>query len=211
MMRAMSGVPERAALLMVLVLAVGCEGRALVEPPPAEPPPAATGSLEVTTTGLPVGEGLSVTLAGPAGFARTLTSAGACPGVDARHVHCDCAAGDRQHRLVLADAVDADGHRAGKRDSYRAGRVCVLSLGFNTMNISYANSPGWATLESISSRPQVLLRGTSGAQNSKPLAVMLRPPGLQGALVYTTFHNFGQATSQQLAVLRYFIFLDVGS
>jgi hypothetical protein len=84
-------------------------------------------------------------------------------------------------------------------------------LGFNTMNISYANSPGWATLESISSRPQVLLRGTSGVQNGKPLAVMLRPPGTQGALVYTTFHNFGQATSQQLAVLRYFIFLDVGS
>ncbi len=66
----------------------------------------------------------------------------------------------------------------------------------------------WEILDSLSNRPIVLLRGdyssTSGFQTNKALAIMIDEGS--GRVVYTTFHNEANITTDAVKVLTYFVF-----
>jgi hypothetical protein len=78
--------------------------------------------------------------------------------------------------------------------------------GRTTVQIMY-NLDGWSTLADIGGEARVLLQGNySGfptGQND-PLAIVIHSG--EGQVVHTTFHNNAQATDDQFAVLRYFVF-----
>lgn len=81
-----------------------------------------------------------------------------------------------------------------------------------TASIAY-DLPAWKMLQSVSNMPKVLLRGTVTGEDgadfqsktfmNQVLAISITHG--QGRIVYTTFHNEAGVTSDQLAVLRYFI------
>lgn len=77
----------------------------------------------------------------------------------------------------------------------------------DSVQIRY-NLVGWQTLDSLSLRPQVLLRGnyqsSLGFQTNKPLAIIIQHGS--GKVVYTTFHNTANVTSDAVKVLTYFLF-----
>lgn len=63
----------------------------------------------------------------------------------------------------------------------------------------------WARIASVQGA-SVLVRGTVNEEDtSEPLAVLFEQG--QGQVIYTTFHNEAGVTEDQLAVLRYFIYL----
>lgn len=68
--------------------------------------------------------------------------------------------------------------------------------------------PGWTTPDAMSSVPQVLLTGTfnesDAMHENKPLAVVI--PHGQGKVVFTSFHNEAGATTDQIAVLRFYVY-----
>ena len=82
-------------------------------------------------------------------------------------------------------------------------------LGKSTVQIRY-DLPAWQGLRQISSRPRVLLRGsyTNGGTvvADRPLAIVINQGA--GKVVYTTFHNEAGATADQIAVLRYYVYID---
>ena len=69
---------------------------------------------------------------------------------------------------------------------------------------------GWTTPDAISSLPQVLLRGTftesSITHPDKPLALVV--PHGEGKVIFTSFHNSIGATTDQIAVLRFYVYAD---
>lgn len=65
----------------------------------------------------------------------------------------------------------------------------------------------WETLDTLSSRPTVLLRGNYRAgglmQTNKALAILISHGS--GRVVYTTFHNEANVTRDAVKVLTYFL------
>ena len=82
-------------------------------------------------------------------------------------------------------------------------------IGKSTVSLRY-DLPGWATPDELSATPQVLLRGSfvefETTYTNKPLAVAI-PQGT-GKVIFTSFHNEAGVTADQLAVLRYFVFVE---
>ena len=78
--------------------------------------------------------------------------------------------------------------------------------GRSEINIVYDQS-GWVRVTELSDNVTVLLEGVVNSDDNppEPLAVLLEPGS--GRVVYTTFHNEAGVTQDQLAVLRYFIYL----
>ena len=66
----------------------------------------------------------------------------------------------------------------------------------------------WEILDSLSIRPAILLRGdystSSGSRTNKPLAIIIDEGS--GRVVYTTFHNEANVTTDAVKVLTYFLF-----
>jgi hypothetical protein len=81
--------------------------------------------------------------------------------------------------------------------------------GQTTAQIQY-DLPGWYGLRQISNRPRVLLRGSyatyTGQVQNRPLAIVIEEG--QGRIIYTSFHNEAGVTSDQLQVLRYYVYLQ---
>lgn len=81
-----------------------------------------------------------------------------------------------------------------------------------TASIAY-DLGAWKMMQSISTTPTVLLRGTVtgyAAETFEPATFQNQPLAIsighgQGRVVYTTFHNEAGVTVDQLAVLRFFI------
>lgn len=82
-------------------------------------------------------------------------------------------------------------------------------VGKDNVDIQY-DLGGWIGLKSISTAPRVLLRGDydTGAETvlDRPLAIVVEEGA--GRIIYTTFHNEAGVTIDQLAVLRYYVYLD---
>ena len=82
-------------------------------------------------------------------------------------------------------------------------------IGKGSVSLRY-DLPSWRTVDALSATPQVLVRGSftgsGGTYSNKPLAVRIGHG--DGQVVFTSFHNEAGVTADQLAVLRYFIFLD---
>lgn len=80
------------------------------------------------------------------------------------------------------------------------GSPATVQIGFNLS--------GWDAVTGMSSRPEVLLQadyqGWTGQVQDGPLAIALEHG--DGQVVYTSFHNNAVATSDQVAVLMYFIY-----
>jgi hypothetical protein len=70
--------------------------------------------------------------------------------------------------------------------------------------------PAWTTPDELSTGPEVLLRGsfTDGEQThaDKPLALLITHGS--GKVVFTSFHNESGVTPDQLALLRYYVFVQ---
>lgn len=79
----------------------------------------------------------------------------------------------------------------------------------STVSLRY-DLPSWTTPDQLSATPQVLLRGAFAnydtTYENKPLAILI--PHGQGKVVFTSFHNEAGVTIDQLAVLRYFVFIE---
>jgi hypothetical protein len=100
--------------------------------------------------------------------------------------------GDGDQQMVQADVA-------------YAGLADFLG-GQSTVQIAY-NLDGWASLVGVGSGAQVLLRGSYTGWpdgDDEPLAIFISEG--HGQVIYTTFHNNAQATDDQWAVLRYFLF-----
>jgi hypothetical protein len=84
------------------------------------------------------------------------------------------------------------------------------SIGKSSVAIRY-DLPSWTTPDGLSATAEVLLRGTfvSGDQTyaDKPLAILI--PHGSGKVVFTSFHNESGLTPDQLALLRYYVFLPL--
>jgi hypothetical protein len=94
-------------------------------------------------------------------------------------------------QTVIARVVDADLRGFIKKDSVRI--VYDLS--------------GWATIDSVSSVPTVLLHGSylvNGTRKTSPLAIRISSG--TGRVVYTTFHNEANVTTDAVKVLTFFLF-----
>ena len=82
------------------------------------------------------------------------------------------------------------------------------SIGKSSVAIRY-DLPFWTTPNELSQTPEVLLRGSfvRGEQThaDKPLAILI--PHGSGKVVFTSFHNESGLTADQLALLRYYVFL----
>ncbi len=78
--------------------------------------------------------------------------------------------------------------------------------GRSEINIVYDQS-GWVRVTELSDNVTVLLEGVINSDDNppEPLAVLLEPGS--GRVVFTTFHNEVSVTEDQLAILRYFIYL----
>lgn len=82
-------------------------------------------------------------------------------------------------------------------------------LGRSSAQIVY-DLPGWIGLRQVSARARVLLRGSyqadGGPVSNRPLAVVFTEG--TGKIVYTSFHNEAGVTADQVAILRYFVYID---
>jgi hypothetical protein len=104
------------------------------------------------------------------------------------------AVGDGDEQVIDATVVDAD---------------LRGFTGRQNVSIVY-NLDGWAALDGISDRPRVLVRGDyedidGRTVANSPLAIVIEAG--EGQVVFTTFHNNAAATADQVAVLRYFVFV----
>lgn len=81
------------------------------------------------------------------------------------------------------------------------------ALGKSTVYINY-NLGGWVVVDNPGSGTTTLLRGTvsttAGTLSNKPLAVQFNSGS--GTVIFTTFHNEAQVTTDMRAILQYFIF-----
>lgn len=84
--------------------------------------------------------------------------------------------------------------------------VSLFVDGRSEIEIAYEVS-GWVRVTELSDNATVLVNGVINDEENapEPLAVLLERG--EGRVVYTTFHNEADVSEDQLAVLRYFIYL----
>lgn len=84
-----------------------------------------------------------------------------------------------------------------------------IFLGKTTASIRY-DLGVWKALKTVSSRARPLLRGNyrnaGVVVQDKPLAIAISQGA--GTVIFTTFHNEAGATEDQVAVLKYYVYVD---
>lgn len=111
-------------------------------------------------------------------------------------------------RMLPSDNIRYDGGRAETITASVTDAGLQAFIGRSSVQIRYDLS-GWYSPTSLPSRARVLLRGThqtSTGAAERPLAFVIDEGA--GRIVYTSFHNESGVTTDQIDVLRYYIYIE---